>query len=415
MQPIDDVRILAVEQYGAGPWATMQLADLGAEVIKIEDPATAGDVGRYVPPYQEGDSSLFFESFNRGKRSVSLDIRSQAGRRVFEDLVRGSDAVFANLRGDVPEQLGLTYETLRKANPGIVCCSLSGYGRTGPRHREGAYDYVIQGYAGWMSLTGEAAGPPAKSGLSLVDLTSGYVSAIAITAGVLKARRDGVGCDCDLSLLEIALSQLGYVGTWVASRGFVPGRLDESAHPSIVPFQMFVTSDGHVVVACPKQKFWERLCEALDQPQLATDPRYGDFAGRLRHREELVAELREHFARDTTAYWMSRLREHGVPVGPVNDVAAALADDQVRAREALVEIDHPELGLVRQLASPLRFGPEPTPLRRAPRLGEHTYHVLRDVCDYSEAQIRELAQANAFGPLLSRTIRGDRSHDIGEE
>ena len=235
--PLADVRIVSVEQYGAGPWGTMQLSDLGAEVIKIEDPAAGGDVARYVPPFQEGESSLFFEAFNRGKRSVSLDLKTDAGRAAFEDLVRCSDAVFSNLRGDQPDRLRLRYADLQDVNPTIVCCSLSGFGTTGPRASEGAYDYTIQGLAGWQAITGDPDGPPIKSALSLVDFCGGYVAALAIVAGVWRARRDGRGADVDLSLFEIALAQLNYIGTWVASRGYEPVRRRNSAHQSIVPFQ----------------------------------------------------------------------------------------------------------------------------------------------------------------------------------
>src|SRR5687768_1600610 len=228
MRPLADVRVLSVEQYGAGPWATLQLADLGADVVKVEDPSVGGDVGRYVPPYQQGEDSLFFETFNRNKRSVSLDLRAAAGRSVFEDLVRAVDVVFSNLRGDQPSRLGLTYASLKALNPRIVCCSLSGFGMTGPRAAEGGYDYVMQGMAGWMSLTGEPGGPPTKSGLSLVDLSGGYVAALAVMAGLWRARRDGVGCDCDVSLFETALAELVYVGTWAASRDFAARRMTQS-------------------------------------------------------------------------------------------------------------------------------------------------------------------------------------------
>ena len=261
--PLADLRIVAVEQFGAGPFGTLQLADLGAEVIKIEDPDAGGDVSRYVPPYQEGEDSLYFESFNRGKKSVSLDLRDAEGRAAFEDLVRGADAVFSNLRGDGAEKLGLTYAALGPVNPAIVCCSLSGFGNTGPRRDEGAYDHVIQGLAGWMSLTGGPDDPPMKSGLSLVDFAGGYVAALSIVAAVWRARRDGVGGDCDLSLFETALALLTYQGTWVASRGYAPERLANSAHQSIVPFQGFETADGWLMVACAKEKFWLRLIEVL--------------------------------------------------------------------------------------------------------------------------------------------------------
>src|SRR4051812_32254609 len=288
-RPLEDVRILAIEQFGAGPWATLQLSDLGAEVIKIEDPGSGGDVGRTVPPFREGEDSLYFETFNRGKRSVSLDLRTEAGRAVFEDLVREADAVYSNLRGDQPAKLRITFEHLRGVNPRIVCCSLSGFGTTGPLRAEPAYDYILQAMTGWMSLTGEPDGPPAKSGLSLVDYSGGYVSALALLAGVWRARRDGEGCDCDTSLFETALSLLTYVGTWAASRGHVTERRPESAHPSIVPFQAFQTADGWITVACAKQKFWLALRDALE---LGDDPRFADFEGRAEHREELLAILR---------------------------------------------------------------------------------------------------------------------------
>jgi len=198
LRPLDDVRVIAIEQFAAGPFGSVQLADLGADVIKIEDPASGGDIGRYVPPMQEGEDSLFFEAFNRNKRSIGLDLKAGAGRAVLEDLVRISDVVYSNLRGDVPESLRLNYADLRHLNPSIVCCSLTGFGMSGPRRNEPGYDYFLQGIAGWMDITGEPSGPPTKSGLSLVDYSAGLVAAVAVLAGVHAARRDGAGMDCDL-------------------------------------------------------------------------------------------------------------------------------------------------------------------------------------------------------------------------
>jgi crotonobetainyl-CoA:carnitine CoA-transferase CaiB-like acyl-CoA transferase len=397
--PLADLRVLAVEQFGAGPWGSLQLADLGAEVIKIEDPGSDGDVGRYVPPFQEGEDSLFFETFNRNKKSVSLDLRGEDGRAVFEDLVRGSDAVYSNLRGDGPASLRITYEHLRDVNPRIVCCSLSGFGTTGPRATEGGYDYVIQAAAGWMSLTGEPDGPPAKSGLSLVDLSGGYAATLALLAGVWRARREGVGCDCDVSLFETALHQLCYVGTWAATAGWEPRRMAHSAHPSIVPFQAFATADGWMTVACAKQKFWERLCGVLGREDLAADPRFAGFADRDRHRDELLPILQDAFAERPTDAWIEALADAGVPCGPVHDVAEALADPQAQARGDVVEIGHPRFGTVRQVASPLRVASEQesAPLERAPERGEHTDTVLREVCGYTPERVAELRRRGAFG------------------
>ena len=410
--PLSDIRVLAVEQFGAGPWATLQLSDLGAEVIKIEDPSEGGDVARYIPPFQHGEDSLFFETFNRGKRSISLDLRSDRGREVFHDLVRHSDAVFSNLRGDAPTKLGLTYADLEPVNPLIVCVSLSGFGMTGPRAAEAGYDYIVQAMAGWMSLTGDPQGPPTKSGLSLVDLSGGYVAAIALLAGIHRARRDGHGCDADVSLFETALHELMYVGTWAASHGYVQQRRADSAHPSIVPFQAFRSADGWFTVACAKEKFWQRLCGAIGRPDLLADPRYGDFASRDANRDTLLAELHAVFASATTDEWVATLSGAGVPVGRVNDVAAALSDPQTLARETVREFEHPSLGVVREIASPLRLsGPLPE-VSRAPARGEHTEAVLREVCGYDNARVAELAAGGAFGRRSAAEPAPSRAQEV---
>ncbi len=398
MQPLADVRVVAIEQFGAGPWATLQLADLGADVIKIEDPTSGGDVGRYVPPFQDGEASLFFETFNRNKRSVSLDLRHPDARGVFEDLVRVSDVVYSNLRGDQPERLGFTYEQLKHVNERIVCCSLSGFGMTGPRAKEGGYDYMMQGIAGWQSLTGGPDDPPTKSGLSLVDLSGGYASAIAVLAGLHRARRDGIGCDCDVSLLDTALAELCYVGTWAASRGYVPPRRPYSAHPVIVPFQNFATADGWIVVACPKEKFWQSLCDAIGRPELAQE--FPSFADRDRRRDELEPILEQAFRARTSEDWLGVLAAAGVPSAPVNDVEEAIAEAR------LVEYEHPALGTVRSVASPLRLsGPEP-PVRPAPERGGDTEQVLVELCGYEPARVQELAASGVFGTETKGAANG---------
>jgi len=395
--PLADIRVVAIEQYGAGPFGTMQLADLGAEVIKVEDPSVGGDVSRYVPPYREGTDSLFFESFNRNKRSVTLDLRHPEARGVLEDLVRVSDALVSNLRGDQPEKLRIRFADLEPVNPRLVCVSLSGFGMTGPRAREGGYDYTVQGLAGWMQLTGGPDQPPTKSGLSLVDFCGGYVLAISTLAGVWQARRDGHGCDADLSLYETALAQLTYIGAWVASQGFEPRRMADSAHQTMVPFQAFATADGWIMIACPKQRLWEKLCVAIGRPELSGDPRFADFAARDRNRDVLVPLLGEILAGRPTAEWLEQLAAHGVPSGPVNDVQAAFADPQAAARGDVVEYEHPTLGVVRGPASPFRLSGGAPPAARGPMLGEHTHDVLRDLCGYDEERLRDLAAAGVFG------------------
>ncbi len=403
--PLADIKIVSVEQFGAGPWGTLQLADLGADVIKIEDPFVKGDVGRYVPPFQEGEDSLFFETFNRNKKSVSLDLRHEQATGVFHDIVRNVDGVYSNLRGDQPVKLGLTYEQLKDVNPRIVCCSLSGFGMTGPRASEGGYDYMMQGLAGWQSLTGDPEGPPTKSGLSLVDLSGGYASTIAILSGLWRARRDGVGCDCDVSLFETALHELMYIGPWAATKGYVPPRRANSAHPSIVPFQNFKAKDGWFVVAAAKQKFWETLCEVIGRPGLNEDPRFATMAARDENRDELLPILDEAFAERTVDEWIGLLVEAGIPSSKVNTVLEALDDPQTVEREAVVEHEHPALGRVRTIASPLRLTDEDGGELRAqpplpgPARGADTRQVLTELCGYDSARVDGLAEAGAFGDV----------------
>jgi crotonobetainyl-CoA:carnitine CoA-transferase CaiB-like acyl-CoA transferase len=398
--PLSGVRVLSFEQYGAGPWATLHLADLGADVIKVEDPALGGDVGRDVPPYVSAGTSLFFEALNRGKRSVWLDLRTDEGRAALHAIVPNVDVVFSNLRGDQPERLGLRYEDLRHANPRIVCCSLSGFGMTGPRAAQGTYDYVIQALTGWMELTGEPEAPPTKTGLSLVDWSGGYVSTVAMLAALLRAERTGEGCDCDVSLFETALSLLNYVGTWTASReDYRPGRTRHSAHPSLVPFQALPTADGWLVVACAKEKFWRALCVAIQREDLLDDDRYGDFAGRYEHREPLLAELYPTFATRTVAEWVAILDAAGVPCGPVNDIRRALTDPQAIARDVVQVVEHPDLGTVRHIATAVRLSTGARPPQAAPTQGADTATVLADLAGYDDEQIRTLIdQASGAAP-----------------
>jgi crotonobetainyl-CoA:carnitine CoA-transferase CaiB-like acyl-CoA transferase len=274
---------------------------------------------------------------------------------------------------------------------------------SGPRAAEAGYDYIMQAMAGWMSLTGDPDGPPTKSGLSLVDLSSGYVSAIALLAGLHRARRDGVGCDADISLFETALHQLMYQATWTGTGRYTPRRMADSAHPSIVPFQAFQTANGWITVACAKPKFWERFCEVLGRRDLLEDPRFTGFAERDLHRDVLLEMLGEIMRGRTTDEWVQTLTAAGVPNGPVYDVAQALEDPHTLAREDVVTIEHPRWGPVRQVASPLRLSGATPPLRRAPHRGEHTDEILREVCGYDRAQIAELRAAGVLGPDSAQT------------
>jgi len=400
VKPLEDVRIIAIEQYGAGPFGSVHLADLGAEVIKIEEPRSGGDVGRYVPPYGEGEDSLFFETFNRNKRSLSLDLSTDAGRRVFEDLVKVSDVVYSNLRGDVPKKIGITYDDLKHLNPAIVCCSLTGFGMTGPRSAEPGYDYVLQGLAGWMDLTGEPDGPPTKSGLSLVDYSGGFVAAISLLAGLHAARRDGVGMDCDVSLYDTAIGLLTYPAVWHLNEGFTPERTRHSAHPSLVPFQAFQASDGWFIVGCAKEKFWTRLASVVGHPEWAEpESGFGSFADRRRNKDRLIPLLEEIFRQRTVDEWLADLYAASIPCGPINNVEQAMNEEHTRARGLRVKTEHPRFGTVEQLASPVRVGSEPPEYRRAPRRNEDFDLVVREIVGYDDATVEELRAAGAFGDV----------------
>lgn len=394
---LGDIRIVAIEQYGAGPFGSLHLAELGADVIKVEDARTGGDIGRAVPPYQEGGDSLFYQSFNRNKRSIALDLSTDGGRAVLHRLVSVSDGLLHNLRGDVPAKLGLRYADLAPANERIVVCSLSGFGMTGSRRAQPAYDYVVQGLAGWMDLTGEPDGPPTKSGLSLVDYCGGVVAAMSLLAGVHVARRDGVGGDCDLSLFDTAIAMLSYPATWHLSRGHETTRRARSAHPSVVPFGAFPTADGWLMLACVKNKNFVSLVEVLGAPELATDPRFATLDARRDNHDALVPLLDAALGRGTTAEWIAPLEAAGVPCGPVNSLAEALQEPITRERELIVETPHERFGSVRHVRTAGRaWWPAPEP-RRAPELGEHRDELLRELLGCDAEAIDALARAGAFG------------------
>jgi crotonobetainyl-CoA:carnitine CoA-transferase CaiB-like acyl-CoA transferase len=375
--PLDGVTVLAVEQYGAGPFGSMFLADLGAEVIKIENPAEGGDVGRHVGPFAfaPGDTH-FFQSFNRNKRSITLNIKSEDGTRLLRELVREADAVLDNLRGDLPEKLGLTYAALRDVNPAIVCAHLSAYGRDGPRRSWPGYDYLMQAEAGYLSLTGEPDGPPSRFGLSIVDMMTGLTCAFALVSGVLGARRTGQGMDVDTSLFDTALQNLNYLATWFLNGGHVQGREPRSAHPSLTPSQLYRTRDGWIFLMCNKQKFWPILAERIGRPDLVTDARFASFQNRLANREVLTALLDDVLAARTTEEWLG-VFAGTVPAAPVYDVGQALDNRFVTETGRIADFERREGGEpVRMLAGAIRVDGAATPARAAPVLGADTEAVL---------------------------------------
>jgi crotonobetainyl-CoA:carnitine CoA-transferase CaiB-like acyl-CoA transferase len=393
--PLNGLRVIAVEQFGAGPFGSLLLADLGAEVIKIEDADRGGDVGRSVPPGAAGGSSLYFEAFNRGKRSLALDLTNAAGREVLLRLAGTADAIFNNLRGDLPERLGLTYDALKDANPRIVCVSLSAYGRQGPRRAEPGYDALMQAEAGWASLTGEPDAPPARSGLPMVDYAAGLSAACGLLAGVLQARSTGRGREIDASLFDTALAMLSYQAAWWLTAGIPTRRLPHSAHPSIVPFQFFQTADGHIAIACAKEKFFVALGEELGLPTGDQDARFATFASRHEHREDLLQMLSQRFRERTTEEWLNRLRGQ-VPCAPVRDLPDALKLETLTARGMLAAYEHPALGPVRSVGLPLRVSGYEPEYRPSPGLGADAANLLAEV-GYDDGEVARLRAAGAFG------------------
>ena len=393
MAILTDVRILAVEQYGAGPFGTQALADLGAEVIKIENPRDGGDVTRSLGPHfdpsmGETAESLFFHALNRNKRSVSLDLGTEEGRAVFRDLARTADAVACNLRGDVPARLGLTYAALSDVNPAIVCCHLSAYGRTGSRAAWPGYDYLVQAETGYFALNGDPGSPPARFGLSIVDFMTGYAQALSVAAGLLEARRTGKGRDIDVCLYDVGLANLNYLATWALNTGAMPQRLARSAHPSLVPCQLFPTADGWIFIMANKEKFFPALCQVLEVPQLAEDPRFASFPDRLANRAALEAELDPLFASRTTTDWVGRLAGR-VPAAPVATMAEALEADFTRERCMVVEARSESGGSLRLVGSPFDTGDNNTVVPAGPRLGQHTDDIL-SAAGYTATQLASL-------------------------
>jgi succinate---hydroxymethylglutarate CoA-transferase len=375
--PLDGVTILAVEQYGAGPFGSMLLADMGAEVIKIENPAEGGDVGRSVGPYHFGPGdSHFHHAFNRNKRSLALNLKHPEGMAILRQLVGHADAVLDNLRGDQPDKLGLTYEALKEINPRIVCAHLSAYGRQGSRKSWPGYDYLMQAEAGYLSLTGEPDGPPARFGLSVVDMMTGLMTAFALVSGVVGARATGRGMDVDVSLFDTALHNLSYLATWYLNGGHVQGREPRGSHPSLTPSQLYRTQDGWIFLMCNKEKFWPALAEALGRPEWADDPRFASFKARLANRELVTQILDEALSQKTTAEWLA-LFGGRVPAAPVFDVAQALESPFAQEQQAVADFMRREGGdPVRMLTGPVRVAGHRPPTAAAPAFGADTSDIL---------------------------------------
>ena len=392
MLPLAGLRIIAVEQYGAGPYGSMQLADLGADVIKIENPTDGGDMARRVGPFLLGDNdSHFFQSFNRNKRSLTLDLKQPAAREVMAALARQADGVIDNLRGDLPQRLGVTYAALQSANPRIVCAHLSAYGRGGSRAAWPGYDYLMQAEAGYFSLTGEPEGLPARMGLSVVDYMTGLFAGLGLLAGIIAARATGEGRDIDVNLHDAALQNLSYLATWYLNEGHKQQRERRSSHPSLSPSQLYRTKDGYIFLMCNKEKFWPLLCAAVERPQWAEDADFRSFPDRYRNRERLTEMLDAVLGERSTAEWLERFAGR-VPAAPVNDLAQALDSPFARERGMLWPVPHPARPDFRMVGAPFELAGEELPKRAAPALGANTDAILREA-GFSDERIAALRKA----------------------
>lgn len=395
-RPLSGVRILAVEQYGAGPFASMYLSDMGAEVIKIEDPTLGGDSSRASGPHYLGPGdSHFFQTFNLGKKSLALDIRAPEGRAIFDQLVTGAEAVLNNLRGDQPAKLGLTHAALAPLNPRIVCAHLSGYGSTGPRAAWPAYDYLMQAEAGFLHLTGEPGSPPARMGLSIVDYLSGITLAFATVAALYGALRSGTGRDIEVTLYDVAMHQLTYPATWYLNTGDVVQRRPRSGHPSVVPCEVFPTRDGHIFIMCVLPKFWTALCLAMDQNHLVTDPRFAEPRERFTNRAALIASLDAVFAQRSTAEWMAALAGR-VPAAPILTLPQALDNPYLAETGGIQTLSHPAAPDFRVLSNPIRLNGTRIPAELAPALGADTRPIL-SALGLSPATLTDLAARGIIG------------------
>ena len=375
---LEGVRVLDLTQIMAGPYCTMMLADMGADVVKVEKPNGGDDTRRMGPPFIEGESAAFL-GINRNKRSIVIDLRSDPGRELAQRMARESDVLVQNFRPGSLDRMGLGYEQVREINPAIVYCTISGFGATGPYAQRGGFDLVTQGMSGLMSVTGHAGSPPVKVGVPLCDLNAGMFGAIGILTAYINRLRTGQGQHVDTSLLEGGIAYT----FWESAMFFATGEVPEpkgSAHRLTAPYQAFETSDGYVNIGAANQANWERLCAAIGRDELVSDPRFVEPRDRMNNIDALVSTLEQTFAQHSSDHWLETLEAAGVPAGPINDLAEVYADPQVQAREMMVETDHPVAGRVKNIGIPIKLSETPGRFQRpAPALGQHTDEVLTEL------------------------------------
>jgi crotonobetainyl-CoA:carnitine CoA-transferase CaiB-like acyl-CoA transferase len=385
----DGVRVLDLSRMLAGPYGSMLLADLGADVIKVEAPDGGDPMRAMGPPFLPDGESAYFLAINRNKKSLVLDLTKPAGRDVFLDLAAQCDVVWENFRPGVMDRLGLGYAALSRLNPALVMCSLSAYGQDGPYRDRPAFDLALQAMGGAMSLTGPAGGEPVRMGLPMGDLSGGMFGALAVAGALLRRVRTGQGTHVDLSLLDCQVSLLSYLAQYFWTDGAVPGPMG-SAHASVVPYGRLPTKDGHLIVAV-FERFWPDFCRAAGHPEWTADPRFAANADRVAHRAALMALVERAFAERTTEEWLARLRAEGVPAAPIQTLDRVLSDPQVRHRGMVVDVEHPRHGRVPTLGTPIKLaGAPPFAPAPPPRLGEHTDLVLTTLLKYPGERLAAL-------------------------
>jgi len=392
--PLEGVVVLDATQVMAGPFCTLLLADMGADVIKVEKLQGGDDSRSFGPPFIAGESAAFL-AINRNKRSVTLNLKSEEGRDVFRRLAGRSEILVENFRPGTMEGLGLHYEAIHRINPTIIYCSISGFGQTGPYRTLGGFDLVTQGMSGLISVTGHPGGPPTKVGVPISDLNAGMYAVYGILSAYVHRLKTGEGQYVDTSLLEGAVAYTFWESSIYFATGEIPPPMG-SAHRLNAPYQVFDTLDGALSVGAANQSTWERLCKVLERKDLAQDPRFSTNADRIRHCRPLAATLQPLFRQRTTAAWLALLKEAGVPAGPIYNMAQVYEDPHVRAREMLVELDHPVAGTIKNIGIPVKLSRTPGRIRRpAPLLGQHTEEVLSWL-GLDQAQIGKLRAAGAI-------------------
>ena len=389
---LEGVRILDLSRMLAGPYGSMLLGDLGAEVIKVEEPG-GGDLTRTTSAEAAlRGISAYFLSINRSKKSITLDLKSQRGREIFYELVKKADVVYDNFRPAALERLGCTYEILSQHNPKIICCSVSAFGQDGPYRDLPAYDIILQAIGGTMSLTGEEGGKPLLMGVPMGDLAGGMFGAYAIAAALYQREKTGRGQRLDVSLLDSQISLLMYLAQTHIATGLIPGARG-AMHPLVAPFRAFKTKDGYIAVVAFQDKHYESLCKIIEREDLLTDERFNTLIGRALNKAELYPIMDEIFPKKTTAEWLKPLRDEEIPSGPVNNIQEALNDPQVRHRKMVVEIDHPEIGKYEALGNPVKSSAmEDGEFLHPPILGQHTEEVLSSLLGLTEAEIKSLRE-----------------------